>query len=329
MTGIEDIIRLITGNVSGDRKAEIITRVKEDKQLRKDFASVKNAWALSSSQSGMPESQVENSYRTLREKMHPQKTIFTVRLYLWTKYAAVLFIVFGAGILSHKYISSVKSDRLAVNHTPTEIVVPAGQTAEVNLPDGSHVWLNAGSSLVFPVSFNNSERDVHLKGEAFFQVKKGKIPFIVSTKYGDVKVLGTSFNVCAFDDSQFQTTLEEGVVQFTGKARNQKVTLEPGQQVCVAENGQMQVRQVETNRVTSWRSGVIVFEKEPLRSVIQKLERHFAITINLEDKTIGDIRFTGSIENETLFEVLEYINMTKPIQYSYDKKLKQLTIKAK
>lgn len=317
------IIELITGNVSEKQKIDILNQVKVDAELRKEFNLVKNAWALSSSQIEMPELKIERSYLTLKSKIKNQRPTVSIRIYIFLKYAAILLIIFGAGILSNKYLTAVKTIELS----STEIVVPSGQVAEVYLPDGSHVWLNAESRLSFNNSFTEKTRGVSLKGEAYFNVQKGKKPFIVSTKFGDITVLGTSFNVRAFENSDFQATLVEGVIKYKNTEQDNAVTLAPGEQMVMYENEKIEVHEVaNTNVYTSWKDGIIIFEKEPLREVIQKLERHFAVRIELQDKMLGDIRFTGSIENESLFEVMDYINRTKQIQYSFDKKLKLLKI---
>ncbi len=329
MTEIDKIIELITGNIAEEEKNDILNQVKDDAQLRKEYNSVKNAWALSSAQTKMPELKIERSYLALKTKVRNQRSNVTIRLYSFLKYAAMLLIVFGAGILSNKHFSGFMNGHKTSGAALTEIVVPAGQVVEVNLPDGSHAWLNAETRLSFPNNFIERAREVTLRGEAYFKVKKGTIPFVVSTKFGEIAVLGTSFNVRAFENSEFQTTLVEGAIRYKNREQNKEVTLSPGQQIVLSENKGIQVREVKTNLYTSWKDGIIVFEREPLRNVIQRLERHFAIKIELEDNMLGDIRFTGNIENESLLEVMEYINKTKPIQYTYNKKLKLLTVKSK
>jgi len=326
MEEINKIIELITSNVTEEQKNDILNQVKDDAELRKEFNSVKNAWALSSSQIEMPELKIERSYLTLKSKIQNQRPTVRIRIYTFFKYAAILLIIFGAGILSNKYLSIFKTTELNL----TEIVVPSGQVAEVNLPDGSHIWLNSESRLSFNNSFTEEARVVSLKGEAYFKVQKGKRPFIVTTKFGEITVLGTSFNVRAFENSDFQTTLVEGFVKYNNVELDKTVTLVTGQQMILHDNEKIDVHQVaNTNVYTSWKDGIIVFEKEPLHDVIQKLERHFAIRIELQDKMLGEIRFTGSIENESLFEVMDYINRTKQIQYSFDQKLKLLKIMKK
>lgn len=329
MKELEKIVELITGNLAEDQKNDILNQVKGDTKLLNEFNLVKNAWALSSSRIEMSELKIERSYLALQLRMKDQKRLFTIGLYTWLKYAAILVIIFGAGIFSGKYITGVGIERKTAKNELTEFVVPSGQMAEVNLPDGSHVWLNSESRLSFTDNFRDKTRNVTLKGEALFKVRKGEMPFVVSTKFGEVRVKGTTFNVCAYENSTFQTTLVEGSVTYKNNELKKEVSLSPGQQIILGENGGIQVHEVKTDLFTSWKDGLIIFDKEPLRDVMRKLERHFAIRIELEDSSLGDIRFTGKIENESLFEVMEYINKTKPIDYLYDKKQKILTIKLK
>lgn len=324
MKEADKIIEVITGNVAEGDKKTVLNSVKQDSQLRKEYIDIKNAWALSSSQIGMSELKIERSYLSLKSKISGQKQTVTVRMYSLLKYAAVLLIVFGAGIFSNK----LTEPKIAKNER-TEIVAPQGQIAKVNLPDGSHVWLNAETSLSFANDFTEKKREVVLKGEAYFEVQKGEEPFVVSTRYGEITVLGTSFNVSAFGNSEFQATLIEGSIMYNNAELDEEITLSPGQQVMLTDNEGIQVREVSTNIYIAWVNGEIVFENEPLRTVLQKLERHFAIKIELVDSQLGDIRFTGKIENESLFEVMEYINKTKAIVYTYDKKQKVLTVKLK
>jgi transmembrane sensor len=329
MKELKKIVELITGNVPEDQKNDILNQVKGDAQLLKEFNLVKNAWALSSSGNKMQELKIERSYLALQSRIRDRKRFFATSLYTWVKYAAILIIIFGAGIFSGKYMTDKVSERKKAQNEPTEFIAPPGQIAEVNLPDGSRVWLNSGSSLSFTDNFIDKTRDVTLKGEALFKVRKGEKPFVVSTKFGEVRVKGTTFNVCAFENSEFQTTLVEGSVTYKNTKLKKEILISPGQQIVLSEDEGIQVHEVKTELYTSWKDGLIIFEKEPLRDVIKKLERHFDIRIKLDDNLLSGIRFTGKIENESLVEVMEYINKTKPIDYTYDKKQKLLTIKLK
>ncbi|MGV8096575.1 MAG: FecR family protein [Mangrovibacterium sp.] len=329
MKEIDKIVELITDNVAEESKNDILNQVKSDAQLRKEYSSVKNAWALSESQVGMSELRIERAYLSLKTRVKKQRQTIQIRLYSFLKYAAILLIVFGAGVFSENYLIDKMGGWQTAKGKLTEFVVPSGQIAEVSLPDGSHVWLNAETRLSFSSNFTDKAREVTLKGEAYFKIQKGKIPFVVSTKFGEIEVLGTSFNVRAFENSEFQTTLVEGTIKYKNPEQYKEITLSPGQQLVLSKNNGIQVHEVKTDLYTSWKDGVIIFKKEPLRNVMQQLERHFAIRIQLEDDLLGEIRFTGSIKDESLFEVMEYIDKTEPIQYSYDKKQKLLIVKQK
>jgi len=319
----EQIINLVTGNIAANQKDDVLKKVEDDPELRKEYRAIKNAWALSSKNTDIDEINVERSYLNLKSRITSQNNPISRRLYSFLKYAAILLIAFGTG----SYFNTIRNF-LTGNTTEnnlTEIIVPPGQISEVKLPDGSLVWLNSGTRLLFPTGFSKQTRNVNLEGEAYFKVQKGKKPFVVSTASGDITVLGTSFNVSAFNDSEFQTTLEEGIIRFKSRLSSEEITLLPGQQLFFSDKN-IKVQEVETNKYTSWRNGIIVFDKEPFSSVIKKLERHFAVKIQMKDAQLGEIRFTGSIENESLPEVMSYINKTMPVQYTYDKKQKLLKI---
>ena len=320
----EQIINLVTGNIAGNQKNDVLKKVKNDPELRKEYRSIKNAWALSSKNADVTEINIEKSYLNLKTRITKQSDTISRRLYSVLKYAAVLLIAFWIGSYSDTIRNFLTGN--ADGNDQTEIIVPPGQISEVRLPDGSLVWLNSETKLLLPAGFSKRTRNVNLEGEAYFEVRKGKKRFVVSTKSGDITVLGTSFNVSAFNDSEFQTTLEEGIIQFKSRLSNEKITLLPGQQLFFLGKN-IKIQEVETNKYTSWRKGIIVFDKEPFRSVIKKLERRFAVKIQMEDVQLGEIRFTGSIENESLPEVMSYINKTMPVQYTYDKKQKLLKIK--
>ncbi len=329
MKETDKIVELITGNVAEELKSDILSQVKSDAQFRKEYSSVKNAWALSESLIGMSELKIERAYFSFKKRIEGQRQTISVRLFSFLKYAAILLIVFGAGILSKKYLMDKVGGTQTTEGKLTEFVVPSGQVAEVSLPDGSHVWLNAETRLSFPGHFTDEAREVTLEGEAYFKIQKGKIPFVVSTKFGEIVVLGTSFNVRAFENSEFQTTLVEGTIKYKNPEQHREVTLSPGQQLALSKDRGIQVHEVKTDLYTSWKDGVIIFRSESLRNVMHQLERHFAVKIQLEGDLIGEIRFTGSIKNESLVEVMEYIDKTEPIQYSYDEKRRLLIVKQK
>lgn len=234
--------------------------------------------------------------------------------------SAVAILIIGIVIGSLLFTESQKPEI-----TTQKISIPFGAKTQFSLPDGSTVWLNSGSSFSYPNHFDG-ERIVELSGEAYFIVEKQKEPFKVKTKYGEVEVFGTQFNVKAYENERFYTTLESGSVTFTN-IYGKQAKLEPGLQV-VFDSETFKLRRVETNLFTSWKDGRLIFRDEPLQNIITQLERWYNVKIVLQGEQIKNLKFTGTIEMESFSEVLELIKVTTSIKYSFDKKTRILTIAA-
>lgn len=240
-----------------------------------------------------------------------------IRMYRRLLSAAAILIL-GMVIGSLFFIPSQQSQIATQN-----ISTPYGGKTQFTLPDGSWVWLNSGSTLRYPGSFGN-ERVVELNGEAYFAVEKQSSPFIVKTSYGKVEVLGTEFNVKAYEGEAFVTTLEKGSVVFTSN-QGKYVTLQPGTQV-VFDSKNLTTAKVETEIFTSWKDGKLIFRNEPLQNIITRLERWYNVDVELKDNKLKDLKFNGTIEMETFSEVLELIKVTTAIEYSFDRNTRILTI---
>ena len=195
------------------------------------------------------------------------------------------------------------------------------------MPDGSLVWLNSGSKLSYPSNFKG-QRSIQLEGEAYFDVIKSRKPFIVSTAYGEIEVLGTSFNVKAYTDDDFQTTLVAGAVNLRVGAGT-SITLKPGEQAFVNENNRLEIQTVETEIFTSWKDGKLIFYREPFEKVAKRMERWYNVKIEVDNDEIKNLWFTGTIEMETLSEVMELIRRSMPLEYSYDQNTRTLKIEKK
>jgi ferric-dicitrate binding protein FerR (iron transport regulator) len=244
------------------------------------------------------------------------------------RYAAVLIV--GALLASLYYLNEVaKIEKTYETHTQT-ISTPKGSRISFTLPDGSTVWLNAGSSITFPLNAKRS-RTVDLNGEAYFEVVKNDKPFVVATQYGYINVKGTSFNVKAYENDEFLTTVESGLVTVESASRNNELTLKAGEQASIDKSRNMIVsRVVNTQIFTSWRNGVLIFHKDPLQTIVKKLERWYNVDIEVTPRTkLRNYRFTGTIEMESLTEVLELIRVTAPIKYTYDAKNRTVIIDTK
>jgi len=204
------------------------------------------------------------------------------------------------------------------------IKTPYGAKTSFKLPDGSDVWLNSASALSYQKQFGKI-REVELNGQAYFDIVKDGKSFIVKTKYGNLEVLGTSFDVKAFDDDEFETTLVEGRVKIIN-IYNQVITLNPGQQSILNSENEFEIKNVNTELFTSWKDGKLIFVNEPFQNVAKQLERWYNVKIEIEGEKMKNLGYTGKIEMETFSEVLDLINITTPIKYKFDKNTRILKI---
>lgn len=204
-----------------------------------------------------------------------------------------------------------------------EIKTNPGMTTTVDLPDGSKVYLNSESSLTYPSFFSGDKRNVQLKGEAFFEVRKDpEHHFIVSAPdHTQIEVLGTSFNVEAFEkDSFISTTLVEGKVCFAYQ-KNQKTTsvvMNPGQKL-MYNTTSSRVSLIETSgeAETAWKDGKIVFQATPLPEALRMLEKRFNVTIVLSNDRLRTEAFNGSFTNQRLERILEIFKISSNIKWRY------------
>ena len=199
-----------------------------------------------------------------------------------------------------------------------KVISPKGEKSKIILVDGTEVWLNSGSSLEYPMEFNNKNRLVRLNGEGYFKVTKNEdLPFIVQTSSLNVKVLGTRFNVCAYDNDEYiTTTLEEGSVQISDFMRGETLTLKPSQQAeFVKGTGEMKLLNVDTELVTSWKVNLLRFDNAPFSEVVKKIERWYDVKIFLDPNLKYSQRYTMTIKTESLQELLNLLSRTTSMEY--------------
>lgn len=177
----------------------------------------------------------------------------------------------------------------SIENKTVEYTANFGEMKKIDLPDGSEVWLNAGSAITYHKKFSNSKRVIKLSGEAFFDVKPDSMkPFIVEVNKLSVKVLGTSFNIEEYpDDSRTVVTLHTGRVKVDiSNDEAGAYFLEPNQQLIYNHDSGVELQQVHANEINSWKDGNLIFYNTTLNEIIHKLERYFNIKIIIHG--IGD-----------------------------------------
>lgn len=196
------------------------------------------------------------------------------------------------------------------------ITTPRSGTYQVQLPDGTNVWLNAASSIRFPTDFTGNERRVEIKGEAFFSVaKNAEKPFVVSVNDAEITVLGTQFNVMAYQDEKaLKTTLVEGSVVFSNQG-SKKVVLKPGQQSLLTKAGGIEVLDhVDVENVVAWKNGFFDFNGDNIESVTRQFARWYDVEIVM-NKSSNDLFYAKIPKNTMLLDVLKALELTGKIRF--------------
>mgnify|MGYP000955059204 CR=1 FL=1 len=217
----------------------------------------------------------------------------------------------------------VYSDSVVSEYVDTNVLrIPKGGEFKLQLADGTRVYLNSATDLRYPVAFTGPERRVYLKGEAYFDVTKSKEwPFIVRTCRSSVKVLGTSFNVCSYEeDSLEQVTLEQGGVEV--KHHDETYLLHPGEQFELdTTNEEIEVKPVNVKLYTSWIDGMFRFHNMPLDLLTVKLERWYDVHFVFSNEDCKNYRFTGAIRKDVDFnEFIRLIERTTNVKFIINQK---------
>ncbi|MBJ2173672.1 FecR family protein [Aureibaculum sp. A20] len=201
--------------------------------------------------------------------------------------------------------------------TYNTLIVPYGKRSKIKLSDGSIIWLNSGSKLVYPPVFNGEKREVYLEGEAIFDVAHNKKkPFVVVSNSQEVRVLGTVFGVSDYkDENDINTVLKSGSVQISyhnnssSKRNRDKIKITPGTLANYNKSKKSIIsKKVNVDNYFSWRDGVLIFNKDELDFILKKLSRHYNVQIELTDNSLMHETFSGLLNlNEDLDKVIQTI----------------------
>lgn len=199
-----------------------------------------------------------------------------------------------------------------------EVTASTGSVIRYELPDHSWVWLNAGTTLRYPTTFQADRREVDLKGEAYFEVTADEEhPFYVHTANGPtVYVYGTRFNVSAYeDDEAVSTVLEKGKVNVWMPTKEEAV-LHPGEQLQYDKaSGRWTKSEVDVYEKVAWKEGKLIFRNATLDEIFKKLSRHFNVEIQLNNWKENDYRYRATFRKETLPQILDYLSQSAAMKW--------------
>lgn len=234
------------------------------------------------------------------------------------KQGSTRIIKLDSGVLAYRSAS--------ISRNPEEfntLTTPVGGQYELQLPDGTKVWLNAASSIRYPISFTGKQRQVRITGEVYFEVAADpEKPFVVATGSLQIRVLGTQFNINAYgDEKTVKTTLLEGSVRVSSlTGTHQSLVIAPGQQAELDSSGQITlVRQADTKEAVGWKNGLFVFHNDNLPEIMRQLVRWYDVDVEYADNEVPESHFSGAIyRKETIDKVLHMLELTGGAHFKID-----------
>lgn len=240
----------------------------------------------------------------------------------FSKVAVVLIVpaLITIAVLSYLSINSPEK-----TESWAEIHSPVGSRTKFQLPDGTQGWLNGGSSIKFPINFIK-HRNVEISGEAWFDVVHLKSEgFRVITPYFDVKVLGTQFNVIAYDaESTAEVILERGKVLVVGKDNEVRGELNPDQQLVFSKSADGFIKKnIDSKSYTSWKDGLLIFKNVPMSEIARRLERRYNTEIILHGDSLKSSIFRATFKDENLEDICKMLSTVAPIKYKIHNREKQ------
>ncbi|WP_167613669.1 FecR family protein [Maribellus sediminis] len=342
----------LEGRISPEDEQFLLDWLKRNPESIRNFNEFRRLWNMSMMAGKLDNRELELEWKELCRKIESaplvkQRTIRSP--YYWISRIAAVFLL---GAVMSFFVSYLLLIRPNQQITYQEITTPAGAKSQITLPDGTNVWLNAKSHIKYSSEYGAKNRIVELEGEAFFDVETNPSKvFIVRTSEIDVKAYGTVFNVKSYpEENTIETTLLEGKIGVTRKElenrKSDEVVMEPNQRVVyyrkmpeipevTSENDETEnpveaierpeqkltyliSKGIDPHNFTSWKDGTLFISSETLERLAVKLERKYDVKIHFRDEALKNLKFTGSLENETVEQVMEAIRIAAQIDYEIE-----------
>lgn len=306
----ELLMKYIKGETTPEEREKVVRWLDEDPEHLHQYHSLRKLYDISLWSPIEESQQEEKQTRTLKP--------------VWIEFlkvAAVILITF----LGTKAFFDWKEDPVKMQ----TVIVPAGQRAELLLADGTKVWLNSRSKLKFPDRFQKDARNVELDGEGYFEVThQEEAPFTVHTSKYDVKVLGTEFNVKAYNSkNQFETSLLKGCVEVSDANKSQIVRLRPDEKV-ISDGSQLIRSVILDKNYFRWKEGLLCLDDESIGGLIDKLELYYDVKIIVQQASLMKYHYSGKFRiSDGVEHVLKVLQLKHKFTYTKDEEQNLIIIK--
>ena len=323
----ELIANYLTEGLDKNALDELKTWIAASAENQQYFIRQREIWFSAVSREAASVYDKDKAFENFRNRVESQKEIqstsrrgFSLSA-LW-RYAAVVAIIIAVGCISYWQGEVNVKDTFA----DISVEAPLGSKTKLYLPDGTLVWLNAGSRMTYSQGFGVDNRKVELEGEGYFEVKRNeKIPFFVKTKDLQLQVLGTKFNFRDYpEDHEVVVSLLEGKVGLNNLLREEKeAVLSPDERAVLNKaNGLLTVESVTASNASHWTDGYLFFDEELLPDIAKELERSYNVKIHIANDSLKTFRFYGNFvrREQNIQEVLEALASTEKMQYKIEER---------
>lgn len=306
----ELLMKYIKGETTPEEREKVVRWLDEDPEHIHQYRSLRKLYDIS-------------LWSPIEENLQEEKQTRTLKP-VWIEFlkvAAVILITF----LGTKAFFDWKEDPVKMQ----TVIVPAGQRAELLLADGTKVWLNSRSKLKFPDRFQKDARNVELDGEGYFEVThKEEAPFTVHTSRYDVKVLGTEFNVKAYNSkNQFEASLLKGSVEVSNMNKSQVVRLRPDEQV-ISDGSQLIRSVILDKNYFRWKEGLLCLDDESIGGLIDKLELYYDVKIIVQQASLMKYHYSGKFRiSDGVEHVLKVLQLKHKFTYIEEEEQNLIIIK--
>lgn len=314
----------VSGLLHKFRSGDITPAEFQDLRTRMDAISdvelkhlLETEWEEFEDHSPLSEEKMKTLYEGLHIRSEEVKPRFTLKRY-WMQIAASLLLLIAGSLTVLTFMQQNEINALAEQN----VVIRSGDYGKslVTLPDGTIVYLNAKSSLTYSQDFGRNDRKVALSGEGFFEVKKDtEKKFTVGTGYMDIAVLGTKFNVYAYETKDIvEMSLVEGSVDVTtSRPPYQSIRVKPNEKVVYNKRTGNLLHERTTNKMeTAWINKKLVFRSERLEDVFRCLSRKFAVTFSVDDETLLNDVYTGTFDDENVESIMRVLKYHYKFKYT-------------
>lgn len=323
----ELIANYLTGGLDENNLSELKAWIAASAENETYFIQQREVWFSAVSREAASIYNKNKAFDTFRERIHSSKKEQKpfrqgFRLSAMWRYAAVVAVIIAVGYLSYWRGEVNVKDTFA----DISVEAPLGSKTKLYLPDGTLVWLNAGSRMTYSQGFGVDNRKVELEGEGYFEVTRNeKIPFYVKTKDLQLRVLGTKFNFRDYpEDHEVVVSLLEGKVELNNMLKSEKEAfLAPDERAILNKsNGLMTVESVAASSASQWTDGYLFFDEELLPDIAKELERSYNVKIHIANDSLNNFRFYGNFvrREQNIQEVLDALASTEKIQYKIEER---------